>query len=75
MLIKISDVWKDIVDYYYKEIQPERPDVSIWEWINCEYNGNRSGYNPSTGLHEYLLFEDDIDATAFKLKFLVTNEV
>ena len=74
MLIKFCDVWENMVEYYYASIQPCR-DISIWEWIESEYGGQRYNYIPKHDFYEYIKFSNDADATAFKLKFLVTNDI
>lgn len=75
MLIKLIDVWENVVEHYYAEIRPNHQNVSIWDWIKYEYHGNRMGYMPQQGIYEYFEFDNDIDATAFKLKFLVTDDI
>ena len=64
--ILVDDVWSNIVDYYYKEIQ-NNTTHNIWSWIEADYNGKRQVHKNNTYLN--LVFEDDADATAFKLKF------
>ena len=72
--IPVNDVWPNIVEYYYAHIQPNDSKYSIWQWVESEYGGRRrwNGHiNRSAGHDEYdFIFEDDADATAFKIKFM-----
>jgi hypothetical protein len=70
----MSDVWENIVSYYYDNIQPTR-DISIWEWIEYEYGGQRYHYLPNQQFYQYIRFTTEEDATAFKLKFLVEDGI
>ena len=70
--IPVHKVWPNVVNHYYKEIQPNDSAYSIWQWVESEYSGKRlrSGYNRLTAADEYdFVFDSEEDATAFKLKF------
>ena len=70
--IPVNNVWPNVVKYYYMKIQ-NTTKHNIWSWIEEEYNGKRSrvGYHRLSGDDVYdFVFEDDADATAFKLKFM-----
>ena len=70
--IPVNDVWHNIVDYYWKEIHYNTPH-SIWSWVEADYNGKKQVHKNDTYID--FVFEDDADATAFKLKFLVTDDI
>jgi len=73
--IKLVDVWENLVDYYYKYVQPLDMSVSIWDFVEKEYHGKRT-YKSGIGHHNIqFIFNNDIDATAFKLKFQVTEHI
>lgn len=63
--INLTDVWGELVDYYYKNVQPIE-HISIWGYVEKNYNGKKT-HTPQRRIQ--LTFENDSDATAFKLKF------
>ena len=74
MRIPVRSVWSSVVDYYYITIQPYEPKYTIWRWIETEYRGKkqwgrRGGHHEDFFNYDFV-FEDDTDATAFKLKFM-----
>ena len=74
IIVSMSDVWENIVSYYYDHIQPTK-DISIWTWIEDEYSGQRYNYLPKQDFYQYIRFENAADAAAFKLKFLVEDSI
>lgn len=71
--IKLPEVWVNLVDYYYTNIQTSDLTISIWDFVEKDFNGKRS-YRYGMTLHNIsFIFENDADATAFKLKFQVTE--
>jgi hypothetical protein len=71
--IKLTEVWENLVDYYYKNIQPKDITISIWDFVETEFHGKRTFRWGQREQDIKFIFENDADATAFKLKFLVTE--
>jgi hypothetical protein len=63
--INLVDVWGELVDGYYKNVQPAE-HTSIWGYVEKNYNGKITR-TPQRRIQ--LTFENDSDATVFKLKF------
>lgn len=71
--IKLTDVWENLVSHYYEHVLPVTDDMSIWDFVKEKYNGERT-YRLGMEQHQIqFVFENDSDATAFKLKFLDTD--
>lgn len=71
--IPLYKVWPNVVKYYYVKIQHKNPEHSIWSWVEAEYQGKKqyTRYSDTQDVNNYdFVFENDIDATAFKLKFM-----
>ena len=69
--IPILNVWSNVVKHYYAEIQPTSKHT-IWSWVEADYNGyhrGRPGLPGGADVYDFVL-QDDVDATAFKLKFM-----
>ncbi len=70
--ILVNSVWANVVKHYYTEIH-DKTTHTIWSWIEDQYNGKcfRGGYDRLTGIDVvHFVFDNDIDANAFKLKFM-----
>ena len=70
--VKLTDVWENLVDYYYNNVQPA-DGVTLWAFVEKEYYGTRTFRFRQHPQDIKFIFENDADATAFKLKFLVTE--
>lgn len=61
IVVKLSDYWQGIVDYYYEHVQPTSPNKSIWEWVDENFNCSGSLYS------KVLKFTNEQDFVAFRL--------
>lgn len=59
--VTITDYWQGIVNYFYSNIQPNNPELSIWKWLKKDFDCNGS-MNSSV-----LRFNNDQGYTAFRL--------
>lgn len=60
MQVVLKDYWDSIVEYYYNNIQPVRPDTSIFVWLKEDFNCHRH-------MRYGLEFVDSEDFLAFRL--------
>lgn len=67
MRIDVASYWNNIVSYYYdNDIQGRdgrnSTNTTIWEWLEEDFGAKHSHIS-------YLIFNNEIDATIFKLRF------
>lgn len=70
--IPVHSVWDSVVDSYYEISRP----LSILEWVKQEYSVEREWIGQGSPFDDgnyWFIFNNDSDATAFRLKFAKTK--
>ena len=73
MNIELAPYWSKVVSYYYDNNIQDRPCTyttytSIWDWLREDY-GAKCNAGAATARQSYLTFNNEVDATAFTIKF------
>jgi hypothetical protein len=71
MKLELDPYWDNIVTYYYSNnIQTrKRKNTSIWDWLEEDFGADRGLPLWGKNIH-CLKFNNEADATAFKLRFI-----